>query len=154
WLACAFAGVAAGSLFLSASGPAFYGGYVLMVIAGLLFAPTLTLFLSKAMRPLLQRVFPAEGTLAADSLVQAPRRTSATTSALMLSLAMVVGFGGFSHSFYRAIENWLNNVMNPDFYISSSSNLTSRSFTFPSELGAAIKNVDGVDQVQLVRNAR
>src|SRR6185436_13728240 len=89
-------------LFLSSLKPFFYTGYVLMIMTGLLLAPAMTLLLSKALRPILKLVLPAEGTLAADGLVQAPRRTSATVSALMLSLAMVVGFGGFARSFYTA----------------------------------------------------
>lgn len=141
-------------LFFSSSNAFFYSGYVLMIVAGLLLAPTLTLLLSKAVRPVLRRILPAEGTLAADSLVGAPRRTSATVSALMLSLAMVIGFGGFAHSFYTALETWFDNVMNPDFFVSPSPNLTERSITFPSELGAVIEKVEGVDLVQIVRNAR
>src|SRR6185436_18571308 len=38
---------------LSSSKPFFYAGYVLMIVAGLLLAPALTLFLSKGLRPLL-----------------------------------------------------------------------------------------------------
>src|SRR5436853_7048790 len=93
-----------------------------MMGAGLLLAPALTLFLSKGLRPILKRLLPAEGTLAADSLVQAPRRTSATVSALMLSLSMVVGFGGFAHSFYTSVGEWMETALNPDFFISPSAN--------------------------------
>ena len=91
WMALVVFLLSIGCLFLSYSRAFFYAGYVLMIAAGLLLAPALTLVLSKALRPILKRLLPAEGTLAADSLVQAPRRTSATVSALMLSLAMVVG---------------------------------------------------------------
>src|SRR5262249_48442678 len=105
-------GIAAGACLLaSQSKPVFYTGYVLMVGAGLLFAPTLSLLLSKAVRPVLKELLPAEGTLAADSLIQAPRRTSATVSALMLSLAMVIGFGGFSASTYNSLDEWMRNAL-------------------------------------------
>jgi putative ABC transport system permease protein len=102
----------------------------------------------------MKAVLPAEGTLAADSLVQAPRRTSATVSALMLSLAMVVGFGGFTHSMYDSINEWMETALNPDFFVTPTPNLTLRNMTFPQEIGALIEAIDGVDQVQLVRNAR
>jgi putative ABC transport system permease protein len=134
--------------------PAFYSGYVLMILAGLLLAPALSLLLSKALRPALRRILPAEGTLAADSLIQAPRRTSATVSALMLSLAMVVGFAGFSRSMYDSLDEWMTNALNPDFFISPSANLTTRAITFPESIGRTLENLEGVDQVQLVRNAR
>src|SRR6266478_6485579 len=107
----------------------------------LLLGPALTLLLSKALRPILKRLLPAEGTLAADSLVQAPRRTSATVSALMLSLSMVVGFGGFAHSFYTSVGEWMDNALNPEFFVSASANLVARSITFPREVGALIEHV-------------
>src|SRR5207237_6049552 len=127
-LACA---ISIACLFISDSELVFYTGYVFLLVTGLLLAPALTLLLSKALRPILKRVWPAEGTLAADSLVQAPRRTSATVSALMLSLAMVVGFGGFAHSFYSSIQEWMDNALNPDFFVAPSENLATRSLTFP-----------------------
>src|SRR6266704_4736555 len=154
WMALTAFLIASVCLLLSDSKPLFYTGYVAMMGAGLLLAPALTLFLSKGLRPVLRRLLPAEGTLAADSLVEAPRRTSATVSALMLSLAMVVGFGGFAHSFYASVDDWMDNALNPDFFVSASANLVARSMTFPGEMGAVIERVPGVDQVQLVRNAR
>src|SRR5215831_12967961 len=154
WLALGAFLISAICLSFSYSKVLFYSGYVLMITAGLLLAPAATLLLSKALRPILKRLLPAEGTLAADSLVQAPRRTSATVSALMLSLAMVVGFGGFAHSFYTAVDEWMDNALNPDFFVSASANLVARTITFPAEMSPVIQNVPGVDQVQLVRNAR
>src|SRR5215831_18158136 len=154
WLALGAFLISATCLLFSYSKVLFYLGYVLMIAAGLLLAPAATLLLSKTLRPVLKRLLPAEGTLAADSLVQAPRRTSATVSALMLSLAMVVGFGGFAHSFYTAVDEWMDNALNPDFFVSASANLVARTITFPAEMSPVIQNVPGVDQVQLVRNAR
>ena len=154
WTAFILFLVSLGCLFVSQSRPFFYFGYALIIVSGLLLAPTFTLLLSRSLRPILKIVMPAEGTLAADSLAQAPRRTSATVSGLMLSLAMVVGFGGFAHSFYASLGDWLRNVLNPDFFVSASANLVARNLTFPKEIANTIENVPGVDQVQLVRNAR
>jgi putative ABC transport system permease protein len=154
WMALAAFVTSVTCLFFSYSKLIFYTGYVLIIVAGLLLTPALTLLLSKALRPILKRLLPAEGTLAADSLVQAPRRTSATVSALMLSLAMVVGFGGFAHSFYSSVGEWLDNALNPDFFVAPSENLSARNLTFPEGISSIIGAVDGVDQVQLVRDAR
>jgi putative ABC transport system permease protein len=143
-----------GCIALSESSPLFYAGYVFMMLAGLLLAPTLTRLLSKAGRPILKEVLPVEGALAADSLVQTPRRTSATVSALMLSVAMVIGFRGVAQSYYAAFEQWLDDTMNPDFFIAPSTNLTKLGKTFPGDLARVIERVEGVRDVQLVRNAR
>jgi putative ABC transport system permease protein len=142
------------SFIVAAWKPAFYAGYLLMIGAGLLFAPTLTLILARAIRPLLRRILPVEGTLAADSLIQAPRRTSATVAALMLSLAMAMGFGGVTYSMRNAIDEWMTTALNPDFFLAASANLTQRSSTFPAEIGPVIEAVPGVRSAQLVRNAR
>jgi putative ABC transport system permease protein len=72
----------------------------------------------------------------------------------MLSLAMVIGFGGMTRSIYTALTDWLDTSLNPDFFITPTANLTARTVTFPSSVGDAIAAVPGVDQVQLVRNAR
>jgi putative ABC transport system permease protein len=150
----AFAVLSFGALFLASWKPAFYAGYVLMIGSGLLFAPALTLILARASRPLLRRILPVEGTLAADSLIQSPRRTSATVAALMLSLAMAMGFGGVTYSMRGSIDEWMTNALNPDFFVAASANLVSRSSTFPKEVGPVIAAVPGVQDVQLVRSAR
>ena len=80
--------------------------------------------------------------------------TSATVSALMLSLAMVIGFGGFSTSTYDSLDEWMRNALNPDFFVTPSANLTIRSITIPSSIGSLLESVEGVEQVQLVRSAR
>jgi putative ABC transport system permease protein len=153
-LAAVFAVGAIACLLLPAWNMIFYGGYILMIIAVLLLTPALSLYLSKAARPVLKRILPVEGVLAADSLIQAPRRTSATVSALMLSLAMVVAFAGYSRSFYAAVGDWLDHILDADFFVSPTTNLTEHTFTFPGSLGPYLETIEGVDQVQLVRNAR
>ena len=142
------------TLFFGSWKPAFYAGYLLMIGAGLLLSPALTLLLARAIRPFLRRILPVEGTLAADSLIQAPRRTSATVGALMLSLAMAMGFGGVTYSMRTAIDDWMTTALNPDFFMSPTANLISRTTTFPEEIGPTIESVPGVRSVQLVRNAR
>ena len=58
--------------------------------------------------PLLKWIRPVEGALAADSLIQAPRRTSASVAALMLSLALVVAFAGMARASYDSIIDWMD----------------------------------------------
>ena len=81
--------------------PAFFAGILLTLVACLLFTPFLSLELSRLLRRPMKWLRPVEGALAADSLIQAPRRTSATVAALMLSLALVVGQGGVARASLR-----------------------------------------------------
>ena len=75
-----------------------------------------------------------EGALAADSLIQAPRRTSATVAALMLSLALVVGQGGVARASLQSIDEWMNNTLNPDLFISTTENIASHGARFPAAM--------------------
>ena len=83
---------------LSGWRPAFFAGILLTLVACLLLTPFLSLELARLLRRPMKWLRPVEGALAADSLIQAPRRTSATVAALMLSLALVVGQGGVARA--------------------------------------------------------
>jgi putative ABC transport system permease protein len=141
-------------LALGGSATVFYGGYFLTVIAALLMTPTAALWLARVLRPVLKTLRPVEGALAADSMIQAPRRTSGAVAALMLSLAQVVGVGGVSRSSYRSIVDWLGTALSPDLFVTGSQNLSDRSLRFPSSVGEEIRRVPGVAEVQMVRSLR
>ena len=132
----------------------YYVGDALAVFAALLLTPTFALLLARALRPVLRWLRPVEGTLAADSLLQAPRRTSGAVAALMLSLALVVALGGLTRASYDSIFGWLTVALNPDLFVSPSQSLTQRDFRFPESMGAQLRAISGVGEVQLVRDAR
>ena len=95
---------------------------------------------------------PVEGSLAADSLLQAPRRTSATVAALMLSLALVIGQGGIARGSFQSVDEWVNNTLNPDLFVSTSQNFASRDFHFPASMENELRKLPGVAEVQPVRS--
>src|SRR6202167_354289 len=132
----------------------FYVGDALAVLAALLLTPTFAVWLARALRPLLRWLRPVEGTRAADSLLQAPRRTSGAVAALMLSLALVVALGGLTRASYDSIFTWLGVALNPDLFVSPSPSLTARSFRFPASMADQLRAIPGVGEVQSVRAAR
>jgi putative ABC transport system permease protein len=132
----------------------FYASYALTIAAALLVVPTMALWLARGFRPLLKWLRPVEGALAADSLLQSPRRTSGAVAALMLSLGQVIGLGGISRGSYNDIVEWLNTALNPDLYVTASQSLADRTFRFPLSVGADVARVDGVAEVQPVRTQR
>ena len=132
----------------------FYAGYVLIILSALLLVPTVSLWFARALRPLLKWVRPVEGSLAADSLIQSPRRTSGAVAALMLSLGQVIGLGGVGRESYNSIVDWLDTALNPDLFVSGSQNLSDRTFRFPKSLGDGNRPVPGVAEVQTVRSFR
>src|SRR4029079_5623080 len=105
-------------------------------------------------RPLLKWLRPVEGALAADSLIQAPRRTSSSVAALMLSMAAVVGFAGMATASYRSIIDWMNTALNPDLFVMPSQNIVVRTIRFPASMTPELAAIPGIERVQMVRDAR
>jgi len=137
------------------SRPVFYAGYVLaMVVAPLLLGPLLSLALARTIRPLLKWLRPVEGALAADSLIQAPRRTSASVAALMLSLTVVVAFAGMARASYDSIIDWMQTTLNPELFVLPSQSIVTRTIRFPASIAPAVAAIPGVERVQMVRDAR
>ena len=122
---------------------ALYVGFLLTVLAGLLLTPFLSLELAKLLRRPLKWLRPMEGALAADSLIQAPRRTSATVAALMLSLALVIAQGGMARASVESFREWMEGTLNPDLFVTASSNLAATDFRFPGHHAARIAGGPG-----------
>jgi putative ABC transport system permease protein len=146
--------IAAACIIFGGSGPIFYVGYVLAVLAMLLLTPALSLYLSKLLRWPLRWLRPVEGSLAADSLIQAPRRTSATVAALMLSLALVIALGGLARASYTEIKDWMDTTMNPDLFVTTSEVISTRTFHFPDSMADGLRQLPGIAEVEPVRIVR
>lgn len=139
---------------LSANRFFLYAGDAVLMLTVLLLTPALALLVSRALRPVLKFLLPVEGTLAADSLIQSPRRTSGAVAALMLSLALVVSLGGLARASYESILKWMTVALNPDLFVTTSETLTVRSFHFPGSMEAELRAIPGLEEVQTVRDAR
>jgi putative ABC transport system permease protein len=153
-LAAVLAGVSLLCLGLSGSRIAFYFGYALVIAVALLLGPLLSLGLARAIRPILKFVRPVEGALAADSLIQSPRRTSASVAAVMLSLAVVVAFAGMARASYNSIIDWMDEAFNPDLFVMPSQDIVIRTLRFPPEMASELGAIPGITRVQMVRDAR
>jgi putative ABC transport system permease protein len=132
----------------------FYAGYVLIILSALLLVPAASLWFARGLRPVLKWLRPVEGALAADSLIQSPRRTSGAVAALMLSLGQVIGLGGVGRESYNSIVDWLDTALNPDLFVAGSQNLSDRTLRFPKALANDIAAIPGVEDVQSVRSLR
>ncbi len=132
----------------------FYAGYICSIFAAVLLVPTLGLWLARGLRPVLKAIWPVEGTLAADSLIQSPRRTSGAVTALALSVSLIIALGGMTQAAYASIDEWLRVALNPDMYLAPTQNFTDRSFRFPAELAGEVEKIPGVRRMQAVRIVR
>ena len=148
------AATALGSFLAGGHGGLLYVGYIASILGALLMVPAAGLLLARLLRPILRTLLPVEGTLAADSLIQAPRRTSGAVAALMLSLALVITLGGTAKASYANITRWISVALNPDLFVSASESLTTHTYRFPASMGDELRRIDGIDHVQAVRDAR
>jgi putative ABC transport system permease protein len=148
WAGLVLAACAAACLVLGQSRSVAYVGLVLTLVSALLLTPAIALGLTRLLRPALQWLRPVEGALAADSLIQSPRRTSGTVAALMLSITMVVGFGGLAQAAKSGMSGWLESVLKPDLCVATSERITSRQFRFPGTVGEELKKIEGVGTVE------
>jgi putative ABC transport system permease protein len=146
----------AGALLISGTSTLvlFYAGYASLLISALLLTPACSLALVGALRPLAQRIRPVEGALAIDSLMSAPRRTSATVAAVMLAIALAVGLGGAARAMYKDLSDYSTHAITADFYVTASPVLVGREYRFPDSMTAELARIDGIAQVQRVRQAR
>jgi len=152
WVAAALGAIALICLLFGRAAPLFYGGYLLSIASFVLLTPSLALWLARVLRPVLGAIRPTEGTLAVDSLIQSPRRTSGTVLALTLSTAMVIAQAGTAVSTYAAIRDWLDTTLNAPLFVSPSENLESRNFHFPASMTPELQQIDGVEEVLPVRD--
>jgi putative ABC transport system permease protein len=141
-------------LFLPGTPVAFEASYVLAAIALVALMPELAGTLIRLARPLLLRVRPVEGALAADSLLRAPRHTASVAAALMLTVSMVIGLAGIAEASYAAIARWAEGTLDADFLVAPSQNPKDFTFRFPAAMENDLAGIPGLAVVQPVRTAR
>ncbi len=126
-------------------------GMIMINVVALLLAPTLIGPLVRVLRPVMEHLFGAEGRIATDTLLQAPRRTSATVLALMVSVGFVLTLAGLTHAFRVSYTTWMNGVLNADFYVTASERLVSKAYRLPPEFATTISEIPGVRWVEEFR---
>jgi putative ABC transport system permease protein len=99
----------------------------------------------------MERIFGVLGRIATDTLLQAPRRTSATVLALMISLGFVLTLAGLTHAFRVSYTTWMNGVLNADFYVTASQRFLAKAYRMPPEFATALSGIPGVAWVEEFR---
>ena len=72
----------------------------------------------------------------------------------MLSLALVVAFGGMARASYQSILDWVRTTLNPDLFVMPSHDLVIRTIRFPGTMTAELAAIPGIRHLQPVRNGR
>ena len=123
-----------------------------IVLLGLtMVLPKLVLGSAHALRPLLNGIGGSEGALAVDAMIQTPRRCAATVGALMVGLMFVFSTASYIQSYRQMIDRWMNEVLNADLFVATSTMLRSTSYHFSEDLGRQIAALPAVSRVENVR---
>ncbi len=114
-----------------------FGGLFAIIIGFALLTPLLTLGLMHVIRWLVQRAGVIER-MAPRTVIRSLSRTSVAAAALMVAVSVIIGVGVMIGSFRNTVEQWLDDVLQADIFISP-----------PSLSG---NQVDGMLTPELVEN--
>ncbi len=105
----------------------------------------------RILRPVMDRLFGAEGLMAIETMVHAPRRTTATVIALMIGLSFVVSNSSFIQSQKKAMNRSLDRAIAADMLVASSSEIHSRTYHFSAATADKIKSLPGIETADALR---
>jgi len=126
--------------------------YAVLMIFGLVAVlPKLSEWVARALRPLMDWAFGSEGVLAVDTMIQSPRRTSATVGALMIGLMFVFSSGAYIESTKSRVMRSMDRTINSDLFVTTSELARSRTYHFSEEFSQRIAAIPGIKRVENVR---
>jgi len=123
-----------------------------MLLAGVVIVlPKLVELVSRALRPLLDRLGGAAGALAVDAMLGSPGRSAAAVGALVIGTTFVFSTGAMIDGYKRLVQQWMDRVINADLVIAASSDVRSINGHFREELGEQLAQVPGISRLERVR---
>jgi putative ABC transport system permease protein len=126
--------------------------YALLMLLGLiLLLPKLSEWSARLLRPVMDRVFGSVGVIAVDTMIQSPRRTSATVGALMIGLMFVFSTAAYVRSYQWTVSRWMDKVINSEILVSTSEMARSRTYHFSEDLSRKIAAIPGVKRIENAR---
>ncbi|MCB0115630.1 MAG: FtsX-like permease family protein [Caldilineaceae bacterium] len=130
-----------------------FGGLFAVIIGFALLTPMLTLGFMAGVQRLLAERAGVIARMAPRTIVRSLSRTSVAVAALMVAVSVIIGVGVMIGSFRNTVENWLDDVLQADIFISppslSSSQVTA---TLTPDIVARIAEFPGVDGIATTRS--
>jgi putative ABC transport system permease protein len=90
-----------------------------MFLGATLTVPAAVQKLEAIFRPIVVRLFGAEGRLGTSNIERSRGRTSLTVAALMTGIAMVISIGAMGRTFQNDIDGWVNSAVGGDLLVRS-----------------------------------
>ena len=95
------------------------GMVFVMFLGATLMVPAAVQRLERLFRPIVIRLFGAEGRLGSGNIERSRGRASLTVAALMTGIAMVISIGAMGRSFQTDIDSWVNSSVGGDLLVRS-----------------------------------
>jgi len=132
-----------------------FGGIFLIIVAGALLIPLITLhWLHLLARPA-GKFFGIAGSLAMRGAAASLSRTGVAIAALSVAVTTVIGMGLMIGSFRASLDSWLDTTLLADFYVSvDDATYTTADDTFSPEQLSEIADLPGVTGLSLGRYTR
>ncbi|MBI4641175.1 MAG: ABC transporter permease [Candidatus Tectomicrobia bacterium] len=123
-----------------------------LVLGASMLTPGVTVFFSRLFRPSVTRILGIEGRLSCENLVNSLGRTSIAIASLMTGFAMMISVAIMVNSFEKTVYHWVDQTISADLILNSAAKMAGAgSVRMPEELGEAIKEIEGVLDVDSLR---
>lgn len=129
-----------------------YTGMFTLITGFVLLTPLSVILLLRLIQPLLASLLGLLGKLAARELAASLSRTTVAVAALAVAIAVTIGVGIMIASFRSAVENWLEQYLRADIYITvPGANHTTNSPAISPALIARLSSLPGVGLISTGR---
>lgn len=130
-----------------------FAALFLLIIGYSLLVPGALVVLAAQLRPLLSRWAGFTGRLAVSGISASLSRTGLAVAALTLAIATTVAMGSMTASFRASVNDWLQQTLQGDIYVSASEKSSVRASTaLPLPLIEALPEVPGIEELSLGRS--
>lgn len=155
-------GIALGLLLVApivAQGPMIFGfpwlgmaSMGLVMLAATLLCRTAVIASNMLFAPVAGRLFGLQGRLAADNVTRGADKGAVTVASLMVGLSMVVASSTMTGSFQHSIDQWVEQAVPADLFVTSNARLGgTKNQPISPELGVQMASVPGILGVDMVR---
>ena len=130
-------------------------GLAALVLGCAILTPACVVLFSRLLAPVLGKVFGAMGAMAARGIAASLSRTAVAIAALAVAISITISIDTMVRSFRGTVEQWLDNSLSSDIYISPASLRSDGTNTgLAPRVLEDIRAIEGVESVSTVRNAR
>ncbi|HDP88695.1 MAG TPA: ABC transporter permease [Thioalkalivibrio sp.] len=122
-----------------------FAALFLVILGAALIAPALLQLVTRLTGPLLDRLLPGIGHLAARDTGAGLSRTGVAVAALGIAVSATIGVGLMTGSFRISVSSWLDQTLQGDMYVTAPAGASARAGgTLPPALVAALRDLPGI----------